>query len=98
MIVTTFEQEEQAQEMASKLVELKLAACVQLKRLQSHYNWQDKYCCTNEIELSAKTLPHLQSALEEWIASNHPYELPQVVSQQLQCSKDYYAWMQQNLD
>jgi len=97
IIVTTFEQEEQAQEMASKLIELKLAACVQLKRLQSHYNWQGEYCCSNEFELSAKTLPHLQESVQNYLQQNHPYELPQIISSRAECSQQYFDWLEQSL-
>ena len=52
---TTSNEEEAKKKIAKILIQDKLAVCVQLKDIESLYNWDGKLCCERETLLSIKT-------------------------------------------
>lgn len=79
MVITTCSSQDEAQSIASGIVEQKLAACVQVSPITSYYTWQSKVCCEPEIRLTMKTRPGLYNALEAFILGHHTYDVPQIV-------------------
>ena len=70
-----------AKQLAESLIEQKLAACVNiLSPCQSVYNWQGHLEHTCEIPLMIKTDQAHYAALETAIINAHPYELPEIIS------------------
>ena len=71
----------EAQKIAAKLVECRLAACVNiLENMQSIYRWEGKIQKDAEVVLIAKTTENLVSELVEKVKSLHSYECPCIVS------------------
>jgi periplasmic divalent cation tolerance protein len=68
-------------ELAGKLVESRLAACVNLiDSVRSIYRWEGKLCDDREVLLVIKTTePHVV-ALTEMLAELHPYDCPEVIA------------------
>ena len=98
-LTTTVPTEPEAQGLARGLVEARLAACVQVEPgLQSHYRWQGELQADAEVRLTVKTVPGARAAVEAFIRRYHPYQLPQLLWQELEASEDYGAWVAGNVD
>lgn len=70
-----------ANQLAEMLVTKKLAACVNiLSPCQSIYTWEGKLAHTNEIPILIKTNQLQYDALQDAIIKAHPYELPEIIS------------------
>ena len=67
--------------LAGKLVERRLAACVNvLAECTSVYRWQGKVETAAEVPVLIKTTAGRYPALEQAILELHPYELPEIVA------------------
>ena len=81
VVITSLPTLEQAQTIARKLVENRLAACVQIQQgVKSIYRWDGKICEENEVLLSAKTSRALWEEIRGFIQNNHPYDLPEIMA------------------
>lgn len=94
-VVTTTPDKKTAQLIANKLLENKLAACVQISGpIESHYTWKNKKEMAEEWQCSIKTQAHLYDKIETLISANHPYEIPEIIGIPiLNISKDYADWI-----
>jgi periplasmic divalent cation tolerance protein len=80
LVLTTLPDAEQASAVAGKLIELGLAACVNVEApVRSVYRWQGVVEQADEIPLRIKTTRRRQAELLELLAAIHPYELPEVI-------------------
>lgn len=79
VVMTSISGEEQAHALARQLLAEKLAACVQIQQVRSHYIWQGKTCDEPESLLFIKTRSAQYAALEVFIRANHPYEVPEII-------------------
>lgn len=81
IVLSTAPDLETARQLARALVEQRLAACVNLvPGVESHYRWKGAIESANEILLVVKTTSDRLAALELWLASAHPYEVPELVA------------------
>jgi len=96
LVVTSFPKLEDAQAMARKLVENRLAACVQIQEgIHSIYHWDGKICEETEVRLSAKTVAYKWLEISNFIKSNHPYDLPEVLGFHPEKYEEQYGkWVQ----
>ena len=96
LVVTSFPKLEDAQAMARKLVENRLAACVQIQEgIHSIYHWDGKICEEMEVRLSAKTVAYKWLEISHFIKSNHPYDLPEVLGFHPEKYEEQYGkWVQ----
>jgi len=70
-----------ANNLASELVEERLAACVNvIPGVTSHYRWEGKVCTDSELLLIIKTEKSKFSAVKDFILSKHPYDLPEIIA------------------
>ncbi|MFT5130357.1 MAG: periplasmic divalent cation tolerance protein [Rhodothermales bacterium] len=73
--------EDCAREIAAKLLEERLVACVNiLPGVRSLYRWEGKLCDETECVLLAKTREELASQVQARIAALHPYDCPCVIT------------------
>jgi len=80
VVFMTAASREEAEKIASHLVENRLAACVQLvSDIQSIYWWEGKICNDKEVLLSAKTTEKLFPELVAAVKSLHSYQVPELV-------------------
>jgi periplasmic divalent cation tolerance protein len=86
---------EEAGRLAERLVEARLAACVQiLPQMESIYRWQGKIERENEVLLIAKTLTSKFGELEREVRALHSYETPEIVAFPLTAgSSAYLEWL-----
>ena len=93
LVITNFPNIETAQQSAQELVELKLAACVNLfNPVQSIYSWQGKIEQAEEVSLHIKTTKNNLTKIETIIIKNHPYEVPEIIA--LKIESGYAPYMQ----
>jgi len=79
VVMTTFENEQKAQPLIDTILEKKLAACVQVININSHYSWNNSICHDKEVLVLFKTKTALYESLQQIIMSGHPYETPEIL-------------------
>ena len=80
IVLTTIDSADSAQQIASALVDRKLAACVQISRIDSVYAWQGEVQRDPEWRLLVKTTAERYADVESAIRDLHTYDLPAVVA------------------
>lgn len=81
LVLTTLPDAETARAVAARLVEARLAACINvLAPCRSVYRWQGKVEDAAEVPLLIKTTAARYPALEAALREAHPYELPEIVA------------------
>ncbi len=95
LVLSTCPDEQTAENLATTLVEAKLAACVNiLGPLRSVYRWKEAVQKDDELLLIVKTNVDRYSQVERLIVQQHPYVLPEVVQVPIRTgSADYLAWL-----
>ena len=79
VVLTTTASAEQAEGLAKKVVAERLAACVQVQRIQSYYLWKGEARGDPECLLFIKARQSQYQELEDFIRKNHAYETPEIV-------------------
>lgn len=94
IVLTTTDKEDVAKEIAGKLVEADLAACVQIDQVNSFYKWEGKVQNDNEYRLMVKARSSNYDLIEKKITSLHNYQLPQILKLDISGgSKAYLDWL-----
>jgi periplasmic divalent cation tolerance protein len=95
IVFTTLPNADEAETLARRLVEEKLAGCVQVvPQITSFYQWENEIQKDEEYLLLIKTLPGNFDRLAEFIKSNHSYSVPEIVAvEALKVSVDYLKWL-----
>jgi periplasmic divalent cation tolerance protein len=90
----------EAESLAEKIVNEKLAACVQiLPQMTSYYFWEGKVQKEGEHLLLIKTLRKKYDELENFILANHSYDVPEIVALDAErISDSYFAWMKEYIN
>ncbi len=99
VVLTTVPTEEQAVTLARKIIESKLAACVQvLPPMKSFYWWENDVQVDSEHLLLIKTLADKYDELEKFIQTNHSYDVPEIVAfKASDAAENYLDWMKNYL-
>jgi len=95
LVVSTLPDEDSAKELASALVESRLAACVNvLAPCASVYRWQGAVENATEIPVIIKTTAKQYAELESMLRARHPYELPEILAVRVSHGlPDYLDWV-----
>lgn len=94
VVLTTTSSREEARVLAGKLVENRLAACVQMLPIESVYAWKGALQHDDEILLLIKTRSVLYAPLEAFIKEVHSYETPEIVQLPAAAVSDsYLRWI-----
>ena len=97
IVTTTVADREDARRIADVLLAEKLAACVQLLDIESHYVWKGARRAEPEVMLVAKTRTDLFDRAIARIKALHPYEVPEIVAQNFSAGfAPYLAWIAEN--
>ena len=95
IVQTTIGSKKEAKELAQKILEEKLAACVQIQKIESSYWWKGEIECSDEYLLSIKTKTDLFYNLFEFIQKNHHYETPEIIQIPITYGSDaYLEWIE----
>ena len=95
VILCTFPNPEQARQIGTVLVEMQLAACVNLiPAVESIYRWQGNVETATEILAIFKTTAAAFPAFETALTKLHPYEVPEIIALSPgKISDSYRAWV-----
>jgi len=94
IVLTTFENEQQARPVIDEILRCKLAACVQEIKIKSHYIWKNEVCHDDEVLVLFKTIKDLYPELEKKLLEIHPYETPEILLIDVEKgSKAYLEWV-----
>jgi periplasmic divalent cation tolerance protein len=95
VVLTTIGDEQKASDLATALVERRLAACVNIVGpIRSVYRWKGNVERETEFLLIIKTTSDQAARLEMAFKELHPYELPERVEVAVEGgSEDYLAWL-----
>jgi periplasmic divalent cation tolerance protein len=95
LVMTSLPDMEAVKELAKRLIDAKLAACVQIQAgVQSIYRWEGRICEEQEVVLAAKTTAAQWPAISAFIKQNHPYDVPEIIAQPITHSDpDYARWV-----
>jgi periplasmic divalent cation tolerance protein len=81
LVLTNLPDNESATTIAQHLVELGVAACVNiLPNVKSVYRWQGKIETAGETTLLIKTTQARYAELEAALTAVHPYEVPEIIA------------------
>jgi periplasmic divalent cation tolerance protein len=84
--------------IAVKLVEEKLAACVNTVRVRSFFSWEGKLSDEMEELLIIKTGAHLVDSLKARIKELHSYEVPEIIAIPIVGGdEDYLKWLGESI-
>lgn len=99
VIFTTVNKEEEADKIAKKLVEERLAACVTVLPLgSSYYWWKGKVENEREHVLVIKTKKDMYKNIEERLRDLHPYEVPEIIALAIvKGFKEYLNWISEEV-
>jgi len=97
IIQTTTGNKKEAKKLAQLLITKKLAACIQISKINSFYTWENKLCMDKERLLSIKTKQEHYEKIENLIKENHSYDTPEIISYELtNLSKEYAFFLEEN--
>ncbi len=97
MVYTTLPNHDTACRLARDLVEQRLAACVHVgAAIQAIYCWQGVVEQATEFPLMIKTSQACYAALQSWLVTHHPYDVPEIVAVAAdRVLPEYLKWVQQ---
>jgi periplasmic divalent cation tolerance protein len=94
VIMTTVSSDEDADALASGLVEGRLAACVQRLLIRSTYRWDGEVRTEPEVLLLIKAPAERVADVVAHLEAHHPYEVPEIVAvRDAEAAAPYLAWM-----
>ncbi len=90
----------EALELAEKLVQNRLAACVNVFReIESVYRWQGRIEKDREVAMVAKTTAGRLGPLTDFVKKHHSYDCPCVVALPVEDgSRDFLDWVRQQVE
>lgn len=94
VLLTTAPSREEARQIATLLIDEKLAACVQLLPIESFYVWDGKTQNEPEVLLLVKTRSALFETAIARIKQIHSYSVPQIVATNFTAGfAGYFDWI-----
>ncbi|MEK6936185.1 MAG: divalent-cation tolerance protein CutA [Nanoarchaeota archaeon] len=97
IVKTTVESKKDAEDLAKKIIEAKLGACVQISEIKSIYKWKGKIENNKEFKIEIKTSSQNYKKLQEFIIKNHKYELPEIIAIKIIAGYNKYLnWITKN--
>lgn len=87
-------------QIATSLVEEKLAACVNiLPQVKSIYRWEGKLESADEFVLMIKTRREIFTNVRERVCKLHPYELPEIIAVPIEAGLEpYLNWITESVN
>ena len=93
-VFTTVSNQQEAEALALGAIERELAACVQAESIHSTYRWKGGVEHSPEVRLLFKTTSAKYGALEAYLVSQHPYELPAIFALPVsKATSSYATWV-----
>ncbi len=97
IVLTTVNDEAIKRKIIKDLLSKRLAACIQIMPIESHYLWEGNVCEDNEELLVIKTKTVLYKSVEDVIRMLHSYDTPQIVQLPITSGfPKYLNWLENN--
>jgi periplasmic divalent cation tolerance protein len=94
IIVSTFPNKIITKKIANQLVKQKLAACVNITKIDSVYSWKGNIQNDSEYLAFFKTTKKNHQILKNEIKKLHPYDVPEIVEINVNSmNKPYLDWL-----
>ncbi len=94
VVFVTASSRDEAEALATALIQSQLAACVSFTPIHSLYTWNGEVCSDEEWQLIIKTDLNQFAALEAKVLSLHSYEVPEIIALPIVAgSSAYLNWM-----
>ncbi|MBC7081678.1 MAG: divalent-cation tolerance protein CutA [Thermoplasmatales archaeon] len=90
LVITTCKKEDE-EKIKNALLNERSAACISSFEVKSKYIWEGKIEEENEIMLFIKTNDYKR--VEEIIRKNHSYEIPEIISIEINGYEKYLSWI-----
>ena len=98
IIQTSTNKRKEAKYIASVLIKDKLAACIQILKVESLYMWKEKVENEKEFVLTIKTTKSNFKKIKKIIKKIHTYDLPEIISFKVKkSSKEYIEYIYKNV-
>lgn len=98
LVVTTYESEEKAADVAKDMVEKGAAACATFFKVRSIYKWKGKVEDSAEYLVIYKTLSTKVEQLKNEVLKTHSYEVPELLEVNVDSvGEGYLRWMLETL-
>ncbi|WP_026359788.1 divalent-cation tolerance protein CutA [Sphingomonas sp. PR090111-T3T-6A] len=98
VITTSVAGREDAHRIAGALIGERLAACVQIMPIESHYRWEGEVEQASELLLTIKTSAERTLAVQARILALHSYAVPEVlVTPVIGGAAAYLDWIAQQV-
>jgi periplasmic divalent cation tolerance protein len=99
VVIITCGTYDESEEIASRLIEEKLAACVKIAgRVRSLFEWKATVSRETEFMLMVVSEREQFDALAERVKQLHSYEVPEIVGLPVVLgSEDYLDWISENV-
>ena len=96
VVLVTVGSEQEAETIATALLEERLAACVNVTSpVRSLYRWEGRIADDREWQMVIKTQARLFEALSARVRALHSYDLPEIIALPvLAGTTDYVDWIQ----
>lgn len=99
VVMTTCATDDQAKEIATSLINNRLAACVQSNPISSTYRWEGKIEHDTEVRLMIKTTAANFEMVKNFIQERHSYDNPQIISVPIiDGSENYLNWLRAEVE
>lgn len=98
LVLCTFPDVDTARQIGTTLVEMQLAACVNLiSAVESIYRWKGQVESAAEVLAVFKTTEASYSEFASALSAAHPYDVPEIIAISPSAVADsYLAWCVQN--
>jgi periplasmic divalent cation tolerance protein len=98
IVMTTTDEPAEADSLARRLVEERLAACVQVTGVTSTYRWERAVTTADERLLLIKTRADQVAAVRDFLAEHHSYDTPEVIEVPITSGlPDYLGWIDESV-
>ena len=93
LVMVTFPDNDSAKSMIEKVLEQRLAACILDMKVNSSYIWEHQNQQEREVLVLFKTNQNNFEQLEQYISTNHPYDVPAILKIDASANQDYQKWI-----
>lgn len=87
----------EATSLGRKTIENRLAACANVFPIQSIFPWEGAIQNEGEYVLVLKTITSLDDKLRDFISDHHPYDVPCIMSWDVEVNEVYGEWIRENV-